>query len=226
VSIRKSVTPDYLICLDDGKKFKSLKRRLAKIGLTPDQYRVKWNLPYDYPMVAPNYAVTEIGAGQKDRVGSKETRRPQERPGGRPRAWSVEEQRTRALIRRAVVCRFRWSREAARRPVAGVGDDVGNDDRADEWVRGTGGRIEGRGNSDFSGNERLGLFGVVHGPLAIRPSDFAERDCHVRAKALGRSRAALEGSHQTTAHPARPRPPPRLELRPLTAPSRRKNGLP
>jgi predicted transcriptional regulator len=57
VSIRKSVTPDYLICLDDGKKFKSLKRRLAKIGLTSDQYRVKWNLPYDYPMVAPNYAV-------------------------------------------------------------------------------------------------------------------------------------------------------------------------
>jgi predicted transcriptional regulator len=53
VSIRKSVTPDYLICLDDGKKFKSLKRRLAKIGLTPDQYRVRWSLPYDYPWSHP-----------------------------------------------------------------------------------------------------------------------------------------------------------------------------
>jgi predicted transcriptional regulator len=74
VSIRKSVTPDYLICLDDGKKFKSLKRSLAKIGLTSDQYRVKWNLPYDYPMVAPNYAVQrselakKIGLGQKKPV--------------------------------------------------------------------------------------------------------------------------------------------------------------
>jgi hypothetical protein len=85
-------------------------------------------------------------------------------------------------------CRFRWSREAARRPVAGVGDDVGNDDRAAERVRGTGGWIEGRWNSDFSGDERLGLFGIVHGPLAIRPSDFAERDYHAGAKVLGRSR--------------------------------------
>jgi len=56
VSIRKSVTPDYLICLDDGKRFKSLRRHLTMLGMTPDQYRVKWKLPSDYPMVAPNYA--------------------------------------------------------------------------------------------------------------------------------------------------------------------------
>jgi predicted transcriptional regulator len=56
VSIRKSVTPDHLISLEDGKKYKSLKRHLGKLGLTPEQYRAKWNLPADYPMVAPNYA--------------------------------------------------------------------------------------------------------------------------------------------------------------------------
>lgn len=56
VSIRKSVTPDYLICLEDGKQFKSLRRHLATLGMTPEQYRAKWDLPSNYPMVAPNYA--------------------------------------------------------------------------------------------------------------------------------------------------------------------------
>jgi predicted transcriptional regulator len=56
VPIRKSVTPDYLICLDDGRRFKSLRRHLAGLGMTPEQYRQKWNLPSDYPMVASNYA--------------------------------------------------------------------------------------------------------------------------------------------------------------------------
>ena len=57
VSIKKSITPDSLICLEDGKKFKSLKRHLrTKYSMTPDQYRSKWGLPHDYPMVAPNYA--------------------------------------------------------------------------------------------------------------------------------------------------------------------------
>src|ERR1700687_2563910 len=56
VSIRKSVTPDYLMCLDDGLKFKSLRRHLTKLGMTPEQYRQKWNLPSDYPMVASNFA--------------------------------------------------------------------------------------------------------------------------------------------------------------------------
>ena len=58
VSIRKSVTPGYLICLEDGKHFKALKRHLAAHGLTPEQYRTKWKLPSDYPMVAANYAAS------------------------------------------------------------------------------------------------------------------------------------------------------------------------
>src|SRR5271156_4136674 len=71
VPVRKSITPDYLICLDDGKRFKSLRRHLIGLGLTPDQYREKWNLPSDYPMVAPNYAAQRsamaksIGLGRK-----------------------------------------------------------------------------------------------------------------------------------------------------------------
>src|SRR5271166_4105960 len=71
VPIRRSVTPDYLICLEDGRKFKSLRRHLGQLGLTPEQYREKWKLPSDYPMVAPNYAAhrsaiaTKMGLGQK-----------------------------------------------------------------------------------------------------------------------------------------------------------------
>ena len=56
VPIRKSVTPDFLISLEDGKPYKTLKRHLAKLGLTPEEYREKWGLPRDYPMVAANYA--------------------------------------------------------------------------------------------------------------------------------------------------------------------------
>lgn len=57
VSIKKSVTPDYIVCLEDGKKLKMLKRHLrTAYGMTPDDYRAKWGLPHDYPMVAPNYA--------------------------------------------------------------------------------------------------------------------------------------------------------------------------
>lgn len=56
VPIKKSVAPDFIICLDDGKKFKSMKRHLAGLGMTPDEYRAKWSLPSDYPMVAPNYS--------------------------------------------------------------------------------------------------------------------------------------------------------------------------
>jgi predicted transcriptional regulator len=75
VPIRKSITPDYLICLEDGKKFKSLRRHLGAFGLTPEQYRVKWKLPSDYPMVAPNYAAhrsalaRKLGFGQKRKAG-------------------------------------------------------------------------------------------------------------------------------------------------------------
>jgi predicted transcriptional regulator len=77
VSVRASIKPDYLICLDDGKKFKSLKRHLAGLGMTPDQYRAKWSLPSDYPMVAPTYAALRsalaknIGLGQMRGNGGK-----------------------------------------------------------------------------------------------------------------------------------------------------------
>lgn len=57
VSIKKSVQPDHIICLEDGKRLKMLKRYLwTKFGMTPEQYRAKWCLPHDYPLVAPNYA--------------------------------------------------------------------------------------------------------------------------------------------------------------------------
>jgi predicted transcriptional regulator len=72
VSIRASVKPDYIVCLDDGKKLKMLKRHLmTHYGITPDEYRAKWGLPADYPMVAPNYAeqrrslAVKIGLGRK-----------------------------------------------------------------------------------------------------------------------------------------------------------------
>lgn len=74
ISPRKSMTPDYLVCLEDGKRFKSLKRHLrTQYNMTPEQYREKWNLPTDYPMVAPNYAnarsqlAKKMGLGQQRR---------------------------------------------------------------------------------------------------------------------------------------------------------------
>lgn len=79
VPIRKSITPDYLICLEDGKKLKMLKRHLrSTYNMTPDQYRAKWSLASDYPMVAPNYAeqrsafAKQIGLG---RAGGRAARR-------------------------------------------------------------------------------------------------------------------------------------------------------
>ena len=72
VPIKKSITPDQIICLEDGKRFKSLKRHLrTAYSMTPDEYRAKWGLPSDYPMVAPNYAAARsalaknMGLGQK-----------------------------------------------------------------------------------------------------------------------------------------------------------------
>ncbi len=69
VSIRKSITPDYLVCLDDGKKFKSLRRHLATLGMTPDEYRAKWSLGVDYPMVAPNYAAQRSELAKRSGLG-------------------------------------------------------------------------------------------------------------------------------------------------------------
>jgi predicted transcriptional regulator len=74
VPVKKSITPEYIVCLEDGKKFKSLKRHLrTQYNMTPEQYRDKWNLPADYPMVAPNYAAArselakQMGLGQQRR---------------------------------------------------------------------------------------------------------------------------------------------------------------
>jgi predicted transcriptional regulator len=74
VPVRKSITPDFLICLEDGRKFKSLKRHLrTKYNISPEEYRAKWGLPKDYPMVAPNYAkarsdlAKQMGLGQGGR---------------------------------------------------------------------------------------------------------------------------------------------------------------
>ncbi len=81
VSIRASVKPDHIVCLEDGKKLKMLKRHLmTHYNLTPEQYRARWNLPADYPMVAPNYAekrrelAKSIGLGRKP--GAKRGRKP------------------------------------------------------------------------------------------------------------------------------------------------------
>ncbi|GAB1584276.1 MucR family transcriptional regulator [Phyllobacterium phragmitis] len=78
IPVRKSITPDYIVCLEDGKEFKSLKRHLmAQYGLTPEEYRAKWDLPADYPMVAPNYAAArsalakEMGLGRKAKEQTK-----------------------------------------------------------------------------------------------------------------------------------------------------------
>jgi len=74
ISVKKSITPEFIVCLEDGKKFKSLKRHLrTQYNMTPEQYREKWNLAPDYPMVAPNYAAArsqlakQMGLGQQRR---------------------------------------------------------------------------------------------------------------------------------------------------------------
>lgn len=88
VPVKKSVTPDYIVCLEDGKKLKMLKRHLrTTYNMTPDEYRTKWGLPPDYPMVAPNYAAQrsdfakKIGLGRKAVEEAAEEKRPR-----RPRA--------------------------------------------------------------------------------------------------------------------------------------------
>jgi predicted transcriptional regulator len=76
VPIKKSISSDYIICLEDGKKLKMLKRHLmTSYKLTPDQYRVRWGLPPDYPMVAPNYASQRSALAKKIGLGTKRRRR-------------------------------------------------------------------------------------------------------------------------------------------------------
>ena len=76
VSIRRSVTPDYIVCLEDGKKLKMLKRHLrTAYNMTPEEYRLKWGLPADYPMVSPNYARQRSTLAKKIGLGNSRGRR-------------------------------------------------------------------------------------------------------------------------------------------------------
>jgi predicted transcriptional regulator len=72
VPVKRSVTPEYIICLEDGKKFKSLKRHLrTHYNMSPEEYREKWGLPHDYPMVAPNYAAARSALAKKMGLGQR-----------------------------------------------------------------------------------------------------------------------------------------------------------
>jgi predicted transcriptional regulator len=80
VPIRRSITPDFIICLEDGRKLKMLKRYLrTNYGLTPDEYRAKWGLPASYPMVAPNYAAQRSVFAKQIGLGRKPGERPKRR---------------------------------------------------------------------------------------------------------------------------------------------------
>lgn len=83
VSVKKSITPDFLICLEDGRKFKSLKRYLrTAYDMTPDEYRARWGLPADYPMVAPAYAEARSALAKKMGLGQQRRKAPaRSRPG-------------------------------------------------------------------------------------------------------------------------------------------------
>ncbi|MBB3971892.1 MucR family transcriptional regulator [Hansschlegelia beijingensis] len=75
IPVKKSVTSDYIVCLEDGKKFKSLKRHLrTQYNMSPEEYREKWGLPSDYPMVAPNYAAARSELAKKMGLGQQRVR--------------------------------------------------------------------------------------------------------------------------------------------------------
>lgn len=77
VPVKKSITPDHIVCLEDGKKLKMLKRHLnTAYGMTPEQYRARWGLPADYPMVAPNYAKRRSTLAKKIGLGRKAGTKP------------------------------------------------------------------------------------------------------------------------------------------------------
>ena len=76
IALKKSITPEHIVCLEDGKKFKSLKRHLrTQYNMTPEQYREKWSLPLDYPMVAPNYAAARSNLAKQMGLGQQRRRR-------------------------------------------------------------------------------------------------------------------------------------------------------
>ncbi|RXF67207.1 MucR family transcriptional regulator [Hansschlegelia zhihuaiae] len=81
VTVKKSVTPDYIVCLEDGKKFKSLKRHLrTQYDMSPEDYRAKWGLASDYPMVAPNYAAARSALAKKMGLGQQRAKAAPEKP--------------------------------------------------------------------------------------------------------------------------------------------------
>jgi predicted transcriptional regulator len=86
VPIRKSVTPDYMVCLEDGRKFQSMRRHLASLGMTPEQYRAKWSLPADYPMIAANYAALRSEISKKIGFGRNDSPAAPHKRGRRPKA--------------------------------------------------------------------------------------------------------------------------------------------
>ncbi|CAN7579221.1 MucR family transcriptional regulator [Mesorhizobium sp. LjNodule214] len=92
VNPKRSVFPDFIVSLEDGRKFKSMKRHLGLLGMTPDQYRAKWGLPRDYPMVAPNYAAQRselaksIGLGRKPAAKAATKRAPAKKATKRAKA--------------------------------------------------------------------------------------------------------------------------------------------
>ena len=90
VSVGKSITPTYLICLDDGKKFKSLKRHLASLGMTPDQYRQKWGLPKNYPMVAVEYGARRSALAKS--IGLGKLRKDADQPKSIPKPRHMGEE--------------------------------------------------------------------------------------------------------------------------------------
>lgn len=81
VPISKSVTPDYIVCLEDGREMTMLRRYIrSKYGMTPEEYRAKWNLPPDYPMVAPNYAKKRSQYAKESGLGKKTSSKPRPKP--------------------------------------------------------------------------------------------------------------------------------------------------
>ena len=90
VPVKQSVTADYIVSLEDGRQFKALKRHLGTLGMTPDEYRRKWSLPLDYPMVAPNYAAKRSELARSLGLGRKRTT---EQPAAAPVAEEVAPKR-------------------------------------------------------------------------------------------------------------------------------------
>lgn len=91
VPVRASIKPDYVVCLEDGKKLKMLKRHLmTRYGMTPDDYRAKWGLPADYPMVAPNYAEQRRTLAKSIGLGTIRTNKSDGKPRGRPAKNSLD----------------------------------------------------------------------------------------------------------------------------------------